>query len=178
MADKGKGWISVYRSIRDHWVWKKDQVFDHAHAWIDLILDANHEDRKIVINGKLTVIHRGQKWTSVRTLADRWGWSKNKVTRFLKCLESDSMVIQKRSKNGTLLTIVNYDDFQCQRDTEGTPKGQRRDTEGTPKGQNNNNNNLNNLIKRSKTPIRSIQNFQRSNTDWDELANEIMEKQN
>ena len=87
------------------------------------------------------------------------------------------MVENFHTKNGTLLTIVNYDDFQIQRDTKGTATGHRRDTDGTPTGQNNNDNNVNNLIKRSKTPIRNIQNYQRSNTDWDDLADQIMNNQ-
>ena len=108
MADKQTGWIKLYRSIRDHWIWERD---DYTHAWIDLLLDVNHEDRKIVIDCKPMIIKRGQKWTSTRTLADRWGWSVNKVRRFLSCLECDEMLIQKRYTNGTLLTLVNYDDF-------------------------------------------------------------------
>ena len=149
MADKTKGWISIYRSIRDHWLWTEEVSFDRAHAWIDLLLDANFEDKRVLINGKVAVIKRGQKWTSVRTLADRWGWSKNKVVAFLDLLQADNMVAVEGTPNGTLLTIVNYEDFQNQRDTdrdtEGTLKGQSRDTEGTPTGQNNNINNINNI---------------------------------
>lgn len=160
MANKNKGWISIYRSICDHWVWKKDKVYDHAHAWIDLLLDANHEDRKIVINGKLTVIHRGQKWTSTRTLAKRWGWGKDRVDRFLKLLESDEMLRMECTKNGTLLTLVNYDNFQGQCDTNETPSRHGRDSNETRSRQNNNYNNENNennviSLRRFTPPTRS-----------------------
>ena len=171
MADKHQGWILLYRSIRDHWIWQRD---DYTHAWIDLLLDVNHEDRKVVIDGKPVIIGRGQKWTSTRTLADRWGWSVNKVRRFLSCLECDSMVILKRHTNGTLLTIVNYDNFQPQVNTNGTQTEHERNTDGTRTERNNE---LNELNKRTITRSSKIQNFRTTGTNYDDLAQQIMERQ-
>ena len=167
------GWISLYRSVRDHWIWTHDKTFDYAHAWIDLLLDVNHEERKVIIEGRPVIIGRGQKWTSIRTLAERWGWSRNKVQRFLSVLQADGMLNLERTENGTLLTVVKYDDFQVQRDTKGTLKGQQRDTKGTLKGRNNNDNNDNNIINKS-IPFRTVQNFKHSDTDYDDLAYQIM----
>lgn len=169
MADKHQGWILLYRSIREHWIWNRD---DYTHAWIDLLLDANHEERKVIINGKPTIIGRGQKWTSTRTLAARWGWSRNKVQKFLALLQADEMVNLKQTKNGTLLTLVNYDDFQLPQDTKGTPEGHQRDTEGTKQIIKELNNKKNNKTR----PIRSIQNFKPTDTDYDDLAYQIMNK--
>lgn len=135
MADKRKGWILLYRSIRDSWLWD-EKPFDSARAWIDLILDANHEEGKVYTHANLIKISRGQDWVSVRSLSSRWGWSRNKVLRFLKVLEEDGMIRMKRTPYGTLLTIVKYGDFQDRRDTERTRKGQARDAQGTRKGRN------------------------------------------
>ena len=124
MADKSKGWILLYRSIRDSWIWDK-KPFDPARAWIDLILDANHDDGKVFTGAELIKIKRGQDWVSVRSLAERWGWSKDRVRKFLKTLESDSMIRINTTPFGTLLTIVNYGNFQDRQDS-------KRDTEKTP----------------------------------------------
>lgn len=122
MADKSKGWVLLYRSICDSWLWDK-KPFSIGQAWIDLILDANHENAKIYVNGKLTIVKRGQTWTSIRVLAERWGWRNEKVLDFLRTLESDGMITRFRTKSGTLLTIVKYSDFQGRRNANGTQSG-------------------------------------------------------
>ena len=124
MGDKSKGWVLLYRSIRDSWIWEK-KPFDPARAWIDLILDANHDDGKVFTGSSLMKIKRGQDWVSVRSLAEKWGWSKDRVRKFLKTLESDSMIRINTTPFGTLLTIVNYDNFQIRQDS-------KRDTKKTP----------------------------------------------
>lgn len=37
------GWISLYRSIQEHWLWKDAEML---RAWLDLLLLANYEDKK------------------------------------------------------------------------------------------------------------------------------------
>lgn len=138
-----QGWVSIHRSVLDNFVWR-DRPFNMGAAWIDLILMANHEEKKMPLDGHLFIIKRGQTFTSVRSLADRWGWSKVKVSRFLTLLEEDEMVKLERSKNGTLLTLVNYDNFQDCRDDKKTPSGHQTDTKRTISGRNNNDNNENN----------------------------------
>lgn len=122
MADKKKGWVLLYRSIRESWVWDS-KPFSIGQAWVDLILDANHEDAKFFVNGKLIKVKRGQKWTSLRVLGERWGWRQEKVLRFLKALEQDGMVTRKATRSGTLLTIVKYGNFQDWRSANGAQSG-------------------------------------------------------
>ena len=64
-----KGYIKVYRDIQDHWIWQEE--FSMAQAWLDLIMMANHKDRKIPFNDTIKVIKRGQHLTSVRKLSAR-----------------------------------------------------------------------------------------------------------
>ena len=87
-------------------------------AWLDLIFLMNFKDRKLIIDGQLKVIKRGQYFTSIRNLASRWEWSKDRVERFLKLLESDEMITRSRTPSGTLLTLIKYEDFQGQPDTD------------------------------------------------------------
>ncbi len=138
-----RGWISLHRQIQDHWLWE-DRPFSRGQAWIDLLMLANHEDKKIIFDGNLFDVKRGQIITSLRKIGERWGWSKNKVCKFLEVLEADEMLIQIRDTKKTAISIANYGVYQNQADTEGTQKGQSRDTEGTQKATNNNDNNVNN----------------------------------
>ncbi len=112
---KDKGFIALYRNIADHWLWD-DKPFSRGQAWIDLLLTVNHTDKKIMFNGELTTIKRGQTITSIRKLCDRWGWSNNKVARFLKMLESEQMLTRKSDSKKTVITIDNYSLWQDQED--------------------------------------------------------------
>lgn len=110
MADKG--WIKLHRSLQDCWIWLNDEPFDRRSAWVDLLLLANHKEVKMMFNGNLITVDRGQILTSIRKLSEKWKWSYDKTRRFLQVIEKDGMV-QKESDNfRTLLTIVKYEVFQ------------------------------------------------------------------
>lgn len=114
------GWIKIDRSIQDHWLWKKDKPFDKRSAWIDLLLMANHTDFKTVFHGHVVYRKRGEVNVAVTYLADRWGWSRNKVYRFLELLKEDEMVTVNGTPDGTTVTIENYDKWQVLWATDGT----------------------------------------------------------
>ena len=137
------GFIKLHRQLQDCWVWK-DERFSRGQAWVDLLLLANHKDKKMLFEGEIITIHRGQLMTSYSILASRWKWSRQTVMRFLELLESDSMVNKTRNSNGTLLTIVKYDDFQCYDSKDGTLMEQGWNADGTSVDTNNNDNNIKN----------------------------------
>lgn len=145
-----QGWILLHRQIQDCWIWE-DRPYDKARAWIDLLLLANHKDVRISIDGKPVLITRGQLHTSEVKLANRWGWDRRKVSRFLNVLESDRMLTKICTRKGTTLTIVNYGFFQGHSTSDGTTLGTTDGTsDGTPDGtQTNNVKNENNENKKS-----------------------------
>lgn len=118
MADKG--WIKTYRQILDCWLWTDKEPYDKRSAWMYLLLTANHSDKKIMFNGELIVVKRGQILTSIRTLAEKWKWSYDKTLRFLRLIESDGMIEKESDKFRTLITIVNYEVFQDSPNTDRT----------------------------------------------------------
>ena len=128
-----KGYIKVYRDIRDHWIWN-DRPFSLQSAWIDLLLLANHEQKTILFNDAVITVEKGQHMTSLMILSERWGWSRGKTKRFLDKLESEHMITTKRNGNGTLLTIVKYGVYQdsknSKRNTNGTQTEQQRNAGG------------------------------------------------
>lgn len=111
------GWISLYRKIQSHWLWT-DKPFTQGQAWVDLLLLASYEEKIVFSKGESVTIKRGAFLTSDHDLEERWGWSRNKVRRFLDLLIKDGMIELKRTPRGTTLTIVNYDSYQ----TSGTTK--------------------------------------------------------
>lgn len=145
MADQG--WIALHRSIRDHWLYQEKRTFSKYEAWLDLLMDANHQNKKILFDGSLIEVRRGQKITSIRQLCDRWSWSNTKVNKFLKTLEADGMLIKKSDSKKTLITIVNYDSYQKPTSEKTTVKRQQNVTETSLKHTNNNVNNDNNVNK-------------------------------
>ena len=128
---KGIGWISLYRTIQDNWVWK-EKPFSKGQAWIDLVLMANHEDKTILYEGKLITVKRGSFITSILKLAERFGWDRKKVKRFLELLECDGMVTTVSTTHGTTVTIVNYGEYQ---DLSTTNMPRSSTTTGTTSGQ-------------------------------------------
>lgn len=109
MADKG--WISLHRSIQDCPIWYGER-FSKGQAWVDLLLLANHKDKKILFNGEMVTVKRGQYMTSTVKLSEKWGWSRPTVVKFLKLLESDKMITRDSDNTRTLITIENYEVYQ------------------------------------------------------------------
>lgn len=144
------GWIKLHRSIMDHWLWQ-DKPFSKGQAMIDLILCGNYKDQKILVDGSLRNIERGNIITSVRKLCDRWGWSNTKVRRFLKMLENDGMITVKSDSKKTVINVVNYSVYQGFDYEKTTQKRQRSDTKTSQKHTNKkvkkvkNNNKYNNI---------------------------------
>ena len=114
-----RGYVRIYRCIEDNILFRDPEPANKKSAWIDLILMANHQKNEILVGNTVIVVKRGQKYTSTRKLAQRWGWSRNRVMRYLALLESEGMVYKECIGNGTLLTLVNYGKYQGGRDTNG-----------------------------------------------------------
>lgn len=151
-----QGWISVHRSLANHWLWEKEK-FTKGQAWIDLLLHANHKENKAMIKGRLVVIQRGEQIRSQVTLAETWKWNPRTVKKFLELLSSDGMITLKSTELTTHITICNYDTFQdmTKNSTEQTTQ---HPTEHSAEGvqstvqTNNNVNNANNVNNDNKKP--------------------------
>jgi hypothetical protein len=115
----GAGWVKTYRSLRRHWIWH-EKPFTKGQAWIDILLDCNHEGKKVNIGNEIIYCDRGESINSLKTWAKLWGWNISKVRRFLKLLENDSMVVLKSTHNTTHLSVCNYETYQDRRNGSET----------------------------------------------------------
>lgn len=138
------GWIKLHRQIRENWTWE-EKPYSKGQAWIDLILSANHEDRKVPLGNEVYDVKRGSFITSELKLMNRWGWSKTKVRAFLKLLQNDSMILQKKDSKKTTLTITNYSDYQDKETEEEPQKDQKKTAKKPQKNTNKNEKNEKNI---------------------------------
>ena len=114
-----EGWIKLYRSIRKHWLWEDAEKLKW---WIDILLQANHKSRKILIGNDLINIERGSFHTSILKLSERWQVDRKTVKKFLDLLAKDNMLTIETSKKGTTLKVSNYEDYQAISECENPNK--------------------------------------------------------
>ena len=169
--DEVKGWIAIYRSILDNEFLWNDKPFARGQSWVDLLLLANHKTKKIFFDGRFIEVERGSMITSISKLAERWGWSRKKVTGFLNMLvDAEMLEYNVVGRKYTVVKIVNYSRIQGGNNlehkknnaihTENTDKqkvikvihneeeqqkNNKRTTEEQLKNINNNVNNINNI---------------------------------
>jgi len=122
------GWIRIDRDITSHWIFKDEWKFRN---WIDLLTLVNHSEQKVNLKGTVLTCKRGQTLCSLDTLAKRWNCDKSKVRRFLKLLESDSMIELKSEHITTRLTICKYDTYQGERNADETQVKHKRNASET-----------------------------------------------
>ena len=135
MAENGNNWIKLNRSITDHWLWSSGETFSRGQAFIDLLLMVAYADHKVMSQGKMIDLKRGSMVTSIRYLADRWRWSKDKTMHFLNDLEADGTIKKVSDTKRTVLTIVNYEKYQGLATSDRTQNGRETDTDRTRNGQ-------------------------------------------
>jgi hypothetical protein len=104
------GYITLPRQIIDELV-VAEKPTSRGLACIDLISLANFTESCFYLRGNKVVVKRGQIARSQQNLAERWGWSRGKVDRFLNELENEHKIIQQKSRLITLISIVNYDNL-------------------------------------------------------------------
>lgn len=127
-----KGWFSIDREIEHSDLWR-DKPFARGQAWIDLLLIANHKTKTIFFDGRLVEVERGSTITSIRKLGERWGWSRQKVSDFLKILSvQERITYEVIHRKYTVVRIVKYDEYQS-RNITPTKKGHTIHTENTDK---------------------------------------------
>ena len=126
-----EGWISLHRRITEHWLWKKSKPLSPAMAWIDILMVANHTEAKFCIGDTILFCGRGESLNSLDTWGKRWGWNRSRVRRFLKLLESDSMVELKPQQKTTHLIVCQYDSYQNGRNANETQVKRKRNANET-----------------------------------------------
>ena len=100
-----EGFIKIYRKMLE-WEWYSDT--NTKILFIHCLLLANWEDKK----WRGQIIKRGQFFSSIRHLAKALCLSAMQVRVSLDRLKVTNEITNKSQTNGTLITIVKYEDYQ------------------------------------------------------------------
>lgn len=103
------GFVFLFRDIENHWVWKDGRM---AHRWMDLIIQAQWENKTVYFDGVRVDLKRGQLITTTRLLMGRWRTNPRIVLKSLEIFENDKMIRCKKTTEMTIITICNYDAYQ------------------------------------------------------------------
>jgi hypothetical protein len=112
-----RGWL-------DSAVWG-NAPYSEREAFSWMIGEAAWKDSTVSVKGRPVPVKRGQFTASLRFLASKWQWNKNKVDRYLKTLEIWQM-IEIETDIGTgqnVVTICNYNKYQEKNGKTGTANG-------------------------------------------------------
>lgn len=151
---KTGSYIKIDRGLKNNPIWL-EKPFSKGQAWVDLLILAQGIDKDKMYRGQIQKMKSGTVYTSILFLTNRWGWSRNKVYRFLQDLMKSGMVevqgwtqngTQKRTligtnngtTNGTIISIVKWDVYQYSSTNNETNNGTSDGTNnGTPNGTHN-----------------------------------------
>lgn len=121
MENGNQGWIKLHRKVINNPYYFSEK-FCRSMAWIDMLLLANHAPGIFYKRGIKVCVGKGQLGYDVDSLSKRWKWSRNKVERWLRELETSNQIVRQKSNITTLITIVNYELYQGNGNAKGKPK--------------------------------------------------------
>ena len=101
------GWVKLHRGILE-WEWYDD--INTSRLFLHLLIIANHKDK----NWRGILIKKGQKLTSQIKLADETGLTRQQVRTSLDKLKSTNDITITTSAQNTVVTVVNWDNYQDQ----------------------------------------------------------------
>lgn len=106
-------YIRVQRTIVNSWLW---QQAEWLKWWLDLLLMATAENRKIVQVGQEIELEAGQIAVTISALEKRWGRSRWTITRFLAKCNERNILRYNTCYIGcynriTIITICNYESY-------------------------------------------------------------------
>ena len=127
-----KGYIKIWRKVWDDPIFDSRRTFSKFEAWVDLIMLAAGKDKDFIFDSNLISLKRGQLLTSQNRLSKRWGWSRNKVKKFIFLLMSEDRpkIGLEVDRKKSIITILNYNKYNPLGTTERQLKDNRKTTEG------------------------------------------------
>ena len=143
------GWIKLHRKILDNPIFLKPDLYQ---LFSYCLLRANHNETKIIWNGKEVVLEKGSFITGRKVLALATGQTESAVYKRLDSLRKMGMTTQKSNNKFTIVKVLNYSVYQGE-EIDGEQPSNNKVT--TKEQQGNTDNTLKNL-KNEKKGIKSI----------------------
>ena len=136
-----KGWVSLYRKTLDNPILKTSKKFSTFEAWVWLLLNVNHKERKVVMGTSIYNVKKGAMITSMRKLCKVFGWGNSRLRTFLILLQKDEMIVVKSNRKLTQIVLLNYELLQ---NNKSVPNQKQHTNKSLPNTNNNVVNNVNN----------------------------------
>lgn len=113
-----RGYIALWRRIEEHKFYKEKREFSKLEAWIDLLMQAQHEKepQEVIFGMTILQCNYGESLKSIRTWSKRWCWGTAKVHRFLKLLKNMKQIRYRSETVTTRITILNYEKYDPKND--------------------------------------------------------------
>ena len=106
-----KGWIKLHRKLLDNEKWCL-LTPNQKVVYITILLKANPEAKAWSYKNQIYTAKEGDFITSLNSLAKYTGLKKEGVRKALKKLENIELIKIKTTKYRTLITILNWSEYQ------------------------------------------------------------------
>lgn len=120
------GYLPLPRDFFTLFLWDEKRSFSKAEAYLDLLQFAAFAPSERFVSGKFIRLDEGECIASVRFLAERWGWGKDKAAQFMKLLDDRRLTKRETRQGETIVILCRYKDWQCQTDV---PPDSKPDTD-------------------------------------------------
>ena len=122
-----QGFIYLHRKLKSHWIFQES---DYLKTWIHLLFDAAYEDGSMLVGKQIVQLKRGQLVFGRKAYGAKIGLSEGRLRRFLNLLKSEGMIDQQTTNKFSIISIINYDDYQTH-DKQTTNKQLSNDKQTT-----------------------------------------------
>lgn len=103
------GWVKLHRKIRDSSIYSNHKAL---HCWIECLLRAQHEKNTFYQGREKVVLNPGQFLMGREEFGTSIGMSGSTAWYWIQQFEVDSMVDIKKTAKGSLVTILNWHEYQ------------------------------------------------------------------
>lgn len=127
-----EGWWPSWRSLEKHWIGRDLAAY---RVWGYICANVSFKDRKIIKDGEIIEIKRGQLFVSLREMEKELPIKMSTINRKLKLLKNDRNIETQKKHRGQIITVCNFEKYFVGHKTSETQnetqKKRRRNTEET-----------------------------------------------
>lgn len=140
-----RGYLALWRKIQDHPFYKERREFSKLEAWIDILMEVQHDEepKKVIMGMTVITCNYGESLNSIFTWAKRWRWHESKVRRFFKLLSNMNQISTKSEGKTTRLTVLNYRKYDPRATSKPTNTRRAFDEHSTTDNNDKNDKNIN-----------------------------------
>jgi len=118
------GWIKLHRALKHNPIYKESKA---VHCWIECLLRANHKEEVVYLKRDKIKLDSGMFVMGREEFGKSVGMSGSTAWYWLSRFEADSMVDIKKTTQGSIVTVLNWNHYQ-RVNSKKTAKKQQKNT--------------------------------------------------